>query len=92
MSLLGNEVGALFVDPTAQRAGIGWALIAKALALRGDLEVEVFKDNPIARAFYAKCGFEVMHQKTHELTGFEIIRLRLAVDVPLQPTGSAGPP
>jgi putative acetyltransferase len=56
MSLLGNEVGALFVDPAAQRAGIGRALIGKARTLRGELEVEVFKDNLLGRAFYAKCA------------------------------------
>jgi len=78
MSLLGNEVGALFVDPGAQRAGIGRALIGRARALRGGLEVEVFRDNLRGRAFYAKCGFEVMHHSIHAQTGFEIIRLRLA--------------
>ena len=90
MSLLGNEVGALFVDPGAQRAGIGRALIGRARALRGELKVEVFKDNLLVRAFYAKCGFEVMHHKIHEQTGFEIIRLRLAANPPLQPTSCAG--
>jgi putative acetyltransferase len=77
MSLLGTEVGALFVDPGAQRAGIGRALIGKARTLRGELEVEVFKDNLLGRAFYAKCGFEVTQHSIHDQTGFEVIRLRL---------------
>jgi putative acetyltransferase len=89
MSLLGNEVGALFVDPGTQRAGIGRALIGRARALRGELEVEVFKDNVLGRAFYAKCGFEVMYHRIHEQTGLEIIRLRLAANTPQQPTGCA---
>ena len=58
ISLRGNEVGAVFVDPRFQRSGIGWALLDHARALRGDLEVEVFSENRIGRAFYAKYGFE----------------------------------
>lgn len=77
MSLLGNEVGALFVDPEAQRAGIGQALIDRARALRGELHVEVFKDNRLGRAFYAKCGFEVTRRGMHVETGCEVLRLRL---------------
>lgn len=77
ISLLGNEVGAIFVDPACQGTGIGRALMDKARALRGNLEVEVFTRNLGGRAFYAKYGFELMHQKVHEQTGFELMRLRL---------------
>jgi putative acetyltransferase len=87
MSLLENEVGALFVDPEFHRCGIGRALIDRARALRGELEVEVFERNLLGRAFYAKLGFELMHQKVHSETGFEIMRLRLAADTAPQPTG-----
>ena len=87
MSLLENEVGALFVDPEFHRSGIGRALIDRARALRGELEVEVFERNLLGRAFYAKLGFELMHQKVHSETGFEIMRLRLAADTAPQPTG-----
>jgi hypothetical protein len=31
-----------------------------------------------------------MHQKVHNQTGFEVMRLRLPANNPLQPTGSAG--
>ncbi len=89
ISLLGNEVGAIFVDPDFHRTGIGWALMDRARAWRGELEVEVFERNPLGRAFYAKIGFELMHQKIHEQTGFEIMRLRLAARNPLPSTGSA---
>ena len=80
LSLLGNEVGAIFVDPEFHRSGIGRALMEKARALRGALEVEVFERNLSGRAFYAKLGFEFAHQKVHEQTGFEVIRLRLAAE------------
>jgi putative acetyltransferase len=87
IALLGNEIGALFVDPEFHRSGIGWALVDRARALQGDLEVEVFERNLLGRAFYAKCGFEHMHQTLHDETGFEIMRLRLAAP---QPTSVAG--
>jgi putative acetyltransferase len=90
ISLLGNEVGAIFVDPEFHRSGIGRALMDRARAVRGALEVEVFERNLLARAFYAKQGFEFMHQKVHDQTGFVVLRLRLAANNPLQPTGSAG--
>ncbi len=77
-SLLGNEVGALFVHPSCHRAGIGRALMDRARTLRGELEVEVFKANAQGRAFYADYGFELMEAKIHAQTGFEILRLRLA--------------
>jgi putative acetyltransferase len=82
ISLLGSEVGAIFVDPEFHRSGIGRALIDRARALRGELEVEVFERNLPGRAFYAKLGFEFMHLKIHNQTGFEVMRLRLAADNP----------
>lgn len=90
ISLLGNEVGAIFVDPAFHRSGIGRALMARAQALRGELEVEVFQSNLLGRAFYARLGFEIMHHKVHDQTGFEVMRLRLTANNPLQPTGCAG--
>jgi putative acetyltransferase len=76
IALLQNEVGAIFVDPGFHGIGIGRALMDHAWRLRQDLEVEVFADNAIGRAFYARYGFEVMHTSVHE-TGFDVIRLRL---------------
>ena len=82
IALLGNDVGAIFVDPTFHRSGIGRALIGHARALRGDLEVEVFERNLQGRAFYATLGFELMEQKVHDQTGFDVMRLRLAAKRP----------
>lgn len=90
ISLLGNEVGAIFVEPRFQGSGIGQALMDCARALRGELEVEVFKQNVRGRAFYAKYGFKVIHENVHEETGFEIMRLRLAANDPVGPAGRAG--
>ncbi len=83
MSLLGNEVGALFVDPGFQRRGIGRALIGHAQVRRGALEVEVFERNHHGRTFYAGLGFEQICRSVHDQTGFELLRLMLAA-VPTQ--------
>jgi putative acetyltransferase len=88
IALIGNEVGAIFVDPKFHRSGIGRALMDRARALRGELEVEVFKANTLGRAFYASYGFELMREEIHGPTGLEILRLRLRAKAPLQ--GSPG--
>ena len=80
IALLGNEVGAIFVDPRFHGTGIGRALMDHARTLHGELEVEVFKENAIGRAFYDRYGFVPMMEKVHEPTGQEVLRLRLAVD------------
>lgn len=77
LSLVGDEIGAIFVDPDFQRSGIGRALVDHARARRATLEVEVFRKNSVGRAFYAKYGFEPMLHRVHEPTGQELIRLRL---------------
>lgn len=80
IALIKNEIGGLFVDPECHRHGIGQALVEKAQALRGDLVVEVFEKNLLGRAFYQKLGFQLLNQKIHEETGFEIMRLQLAAE------------
>lgn len=77
VALLGIEVGAIFVHPSQQRRGVGRQLMDKARELRGELVVEVFKANTMGRAFYAKYGFEIVAEKVHEQTGFDLLRLRL---------------
>ena len=77
IALLGNEVGAIFVDPAYHGTGIGRALMDKARALREGLEVEVFERNALGRAFYDTYGFELMHEKIHEPTGLTVLRLKL---------------
>ena len=77
ISLLGNEVGALFVDPTVQGQGIGRTLMDHARALRAELEVEVFKANRIGRRFYDGYGFSLESEHVHEQTGQAVLRLRL---------------
>jgi putative acetyltransferase len=77
VALIGNEVGALFVAPDHHRSGIGKALVEKARALRGELVVDVFEQNAIGRAFYAKAGFEPIESRVHGETGLRLLKLRL---------------
>jgi len=76
IALIGNEVGAIFLQPNWHGKGVGKALMDQAQALHGDLEVEVFKENSIGRAFYLRYGFEFLEQKLHEPTGQQVLRLR----------------
>jgi putative acetyltransferase len=78
ISLIGNEVGALFVEPTVQGQGIGRALIDHAATLREELEVEVFKANHQGRRFYQQYGFSMVREDVDEQTGQPMLRLRLS--------------
>ena len=80
IALIGNEIGAVFVEPEFHSTGIGRALVDKAQELRGELEVEVFELNAIGRKFYSRYGFRLMSEKKHEDTGNKVLRLKLTAD------------
>ena len=80
ISLLGNEVGAIFVQPEFHKTGTGRALMDKAVNLRGDLDVEVFEANTIGRRFYSDYGFESVAKKVHEETGNVLVRMKYTVN------------
>lgn len=69
ISLIENEVGALFVDPDYHGQKIGKTLMDKAVLEKGALKVEVFKNNSIGRRFYELFGFRYGHEYIHEQTG-----------------------
>ncbi|MBL1259307.1 MAG: GNAT family N-acetyltransferase [Thiotrichaceae bacterium] len=75
IALMGNEVGAIFLQPHCHGRGVGKTLMDKAQELHGDLEVEVFKENVIGRKFYSRYGFELREEKLHEPTGQQVLRL-----------------
>ena len=77
IALIGNEVGAIFVDSNYQGRGIGRALMDHARSIRDFLELFVFQDNKVGRDFYEKCGFQELGEQFHEETGFMQLRLRL---------------
>ena len=76
IALISNEVGAIFVEPDFHGRGIGRALMDKARALHGDLEVEVFQKNAIGRKFYSSYGFSLLRKLNHEETGNVLMRLK----------------
>ncbi len=77
ISLLGNEVGGIFVAPTWQGQGFGRALMDHARASRDHLDLEVFEANEIGRAFYDAYGFAVVGDRLDEKTGLRLLRLQL---------------
>jgi len=88
IALMGNEVGGLFVHPELHGRGIGRALMDHARGLHEELEVEVFKDNTMGRAFYKAYGFVELREEVHEDTGLAVIRLELpGAKLPLQSHG-----
>lgn len=80
IALMGNEVGAIFLQPKHHGKGAGKALMDKAQELHGDLEVEVFKENQIGRKFYSRYGFEQLEEKLHEPTGQQVLRLKFTAN------------
>lgn len=81
IGLLDNLIGGLFVDPKQQGSGVGRALIAHALKLKGDLHLEVYADNKKAVAFYQKLGFEETTRRSEDDEGlpFANIQMRLVL-------------
>ncbi len=75
ISLMGNEVGAIFLEPSFHGKGIGKALMNKACELYDELEVEVFKANKIGRSFYSKFGFKYIDEKFHGPTAQQVLRM-----------------
>ncbi len=77
VALSGNEVGGLFVHADYHGRGIGRALMDHARSIRDVLELVVFEDNKVGRAFYEKYGFRQVGEEVHEETGFMQLRFRL---------------
>ena len=76
IALIGNEVGALFLQPMHQGNKAGKLMMDKAQALHGDLEVEVFEKNSIGRHFYSHYGFTLLEEKIHAPTRERVLRLK----------------
>lgn len=77
VSLVGAEVGGLFVHPDHHRRGIGRALMDHAVAtVEGAVELDVFDANMIGRAFYRTYGFVEVGRGVDEGTGLPVRRLR----------------
>ncbi len=80
IALIGNEVGAIFVDPEFHGTGVGLALMNKAREIHGNLIVDVFEKNSIGRKFYSRYGFNLLNEKIHKATGNKVLRLKFTPD------------
>jgi len=76
ISMMGNEVGAIFVRPDMHGKGIGRQLMDFVAAYHDVMEVEVFERNAVGRAFYDKYGFELIEEYMHKFTNNRLLRLR----------------
>jgi len=75
IALVGDEIGGLFLDPGFQGQGLGRAMVDLAVAEKGALKVDVFKENVIGRRFYDSYGFVGAAESRHEASGEVIIRM-----------------
>lgn len=76
MSLVGDELAALFVEPSSQGRGIGTALLGHAQQVRSILTLGVYAANARAIAFYRGHGFDLLNERIDEKTGQPEMRMR----------------
>lgn len=76
ISMIGIEIGGLFVSPNNFSRGTGTKLVDFISEIHDTVEVEVFKKNRIGRAFYKKYGFRLIKEYIHEETNNVLLRLR----------------
>lgn len=78
IGLLDNFIGGLFVTPAAHGLGLGSRLIEHAASIKGDLDVEIYADNPMAPGFYGRNGFVEIERRPTDDEGrpLTIIRMR----------------
>jgi len=77
ISLIGNYIGAFFVDVLHQGQGIGSALMEYAHKSKGSLFVDVYKENTHARSFYEQYGFTQKREKIQHETGHTMITMHI---------------
>ncbi|MAK60175.1 MAG: GNAT family N-acetyltransferase [Ponticaulis sp.] len=75
ISMIGDEIGGLFLDPERHGRGFGRALVDHVAATRDELTVEVFEQNAIGRRFYDRYGFVELSRYHHEPSGQLTIRM-----------------
>ncbi|WXL24400.1 GNAT family N-acetyltransferase [Ectopseudomonas mendocina] len=75
-SLVGNTLASIFVAPDWQGAGIGKALLLNAQSRRNELQLNVYRKNKRAIAFYKKYGFFDVEEGLDENTGEPAITMK----------------
>jgi len=74
-ALIGDELGALFVDPAHQGKGVGSALMNHVKSLRVRLTLGVFKANTRAQRFYEEHGFYIVGETVEERSRAPLVRM-----------------
>lgn len=77
ISMIGTEIGGLFLDPSEQGKGWGRQMVDHIVASKGPLTVEVFKDNKIGLPFYERYGFVVIGEGVFEATSDETFKMAM---------------
>lgn len=75
ISMIGDEIGGLFLDPELHGKGLGRALVDDVSNAYGRIEVDVFERNAVGRRFYDSYGFRRVGSSIHEATGETVLRL-----------------
>lgn len=76
ISMIGNEIGGLFVNPEYHSKGIGTSLVNHMKQFHKELEVEVFEKNKIGKPFYLKLGFKTIKEYIHEESKQKVLRMK----------------
>lgn len=76
ISMIGNEIGGLFVNPAYHSKGIGTSLVNHMKQFHDELEVEVFEKNEIGKPFYQKYGFKTIKEYIHEESKHKVLRMK----------------
>lgn len=69
LGLQEDYLAGVFVRPGQQGRGIGRCLLRQAMAVRDHLTLDVYEQNPRARAFYLRLGFVPAGRSLDEETG-----------------------
>ncbi len=75
ISIVSDEIGAIFLHPQHHGKGYGKAMMDKAVSLKGTLEVDIFKENTLGADFHFRYGFTLVKEYTHWDTGNQLLRL-----------------
>lgn len=80
IGLMDNFVGGIFVSPEAQGKGVGQALIAYGLELKGSLNLDAYAINARTCKFYKRLGFVETDRRSTDKEGlpFEEISMCLS--------------
>ncbi len=76
ISLYGNSLAAIFVNPKSQGKGIGQELIKEAKTRRDELHLSVYAKNTNSVRFYLNCGFQEVNENIDTHTGEKEILMK----------------